>query len=155
MGDSDDGIVARSLDYLFKQVARRSGSDGCRYTLRVSFAEIYNEQIYDLIRFDKKPLQVGRLASPGWCHVHAPYCCSTGSTAHDAGAVGCHRRLPRSRPAEAGVHLAGGCAAGGLLALLHSTLHGAHLHEQTNTSHLREGYPPVEATSCVHRYAKQ
>lgn len=65
MGDSDDGIVARSLDYLFKQVARRSGSDGCRYTLRVSFAEIYNEQIYDLIRFDKKPLQVGRLASPG------------------------------------------------------------------------------------------
>lgn len=59
MGDSDDGIVARSLDYLFKQVARRSGSDGCRYTLRVSFAEIYNEQIYDLIRFDKKPLQVG------------------------------------------------------------------------------------------------
>lgn len=59
MGDSDDGIVARSLDYLFKQAARRSSSDGCRYSLRVSFAEIYNEQIYDLILFDKKPLQVG------------------------------------------------------------------------------------------------
>ena len=68
MGDSDDGIVARSLDYLFKQAARRSGSDGCRYSLRVSFAEIYNEQIYDLIRFDKKPLQVEccKQARAGW-----------------------------------------------------------------------------------------
>ncbi|PRW61495.1 kinesin motor catalytic domain [Chlorella sorokiniana] len=69
MGDSDDGIVARSLDYLFKQAARRSSSDGCRYSLRVSFAEIYNEQIYDLIRFDKKPLQVRWDAAAGF---HAP-----------------------------------------------------------------------------------
>ncbi len=65
MGDSDDGIVARSLDYLFKQAAHRSSSDGCRYSLRVSFAEIYNEQIYDLIRFDKKPLQVQRFWQRG------------------------------------------------------------------------------------------
>lgn len=63
-GDSDDGIVTRSLDYLFRAAVRRAGSDGCRYTLRVSCAEIYNEQIHDLIPLDKKPLQAR--AGRGW-----------------------------------------------------------------------------------------
>ncbi len=60
LGDSDDGIITRSLMYLFEQLAARSGDagDGCRYALRVSFAEIYNEQIYDLICFDRRQLAV-------------------------------------------------------------------------------------------------
>lgn len=61
LGDSDDGIITRSLMYLFEQLAARGGAaagDGCRYSLRVSFAEIYNEQIYDLIRFDRRQLAV-------------------------------------------------------------------------------------------------
>lgn len=96
VGESDKGIVARSLKYLFEQLARRSGAGGpgglacwqrcsslpallcphvaargltafaadcggASYSLRVSFAEIYNEQVYDLIRFDKKQLPVR------WC----------------------------------------------------------------------------------------
>lgn len=63
LGDSDDGIITRSLMYLFEQLAARGGAaagDGCRYSLRVSFAEIYNEQIYDLIRFDRRQLAVRR-----------------------------------------------------------------------------------------------
>lgn len=114
MGDSDDGIVARSLDYLFKQAARRSSSDGCRYSLRVSFAEIYNEQIYDLIRFDKKPLQVGASGGlsagvvlksrPSVCRVQLCMCamhqsCSTHQLtcyARIAGAMGRHSWLPRT-----------------------------------------------------------
>lgn len=43
-GDSDDGIIARSVAYLFEQLAARGVADGCRYELRCSFAEIYNEQ---------------------------------------------------------------------------------------------------------------
>jgi len=43
MGDSDDGIITRSVMYLFEQLAGRSsgaGGDGCQYSLRVSFAEV-------------------------------------------------------------------------------------------------------------------
>lgn len=68
MGDSDDGIITRSLMYLFEQLGSTGGTgrggDGCRYSLRASFAEIYNEQIFDLVRFDKKQLQVGQVACP-------------------------------------------------------------------------------------------
>lgn len=73
MDDSDDGIVTRALKYLFQQLEARSsgagapdgGGDpggGCRYSLRVSVAEIYCEQVYDLIHFDKTPLQVNTRA---------------------------------------------------------------------------------------------
>lgn len=86
MGDSDDGIITRSVMYLFDQLAARNGStagsgaaagagagaaagagagDGCRYSLRVSFAEIYNEQIYDLIRFDRRQLAVSGATTQG------------------------------------------------------------------------------------------
>ena len=68
MGDSDDGIITRSLMYLFEQLGSTGGTgrggDGCRYSLRASFAEIYNEQIFDLVRFDKKQLQVGSSWAP-------------------------------------------------------------------------------------------
>jgi hypothetical protein len=71
MGDSDDGIITRSLMYLFEQLGSTGstgrGGDGCRYSLRASFAEIYNEQIFDLVRFDKKQLQVGSGCCNGWC----------------------------------------------------------------------------------------
>ena len=71
MGDSDDGIITRSLMYLFEQLGSTGGTgrggDGCCYSLRASFAEIYNEQIFDLVRFDKKQLQVGSCCCRGWC----------------------------------------------------------------------------------------
>ena len=141
-GDSDDGIVTRSLDYLFRAAARRAGGDGCRYTLRVSCAEIYNEQIHDLIPLDKKPLQArGLLAWGAWhgaaLHAHSSRAAAGAgaASAHTiawaaanagapsaqllpwcpcapAGAVGRQRRLPRARPAEEGVCHPGGCAAG-------------------------------------------
>ena len=70
MGDSDDGIITRSLMYLYEQLGSTGGTgrggDGCRYSLRASFAEIYNEQIFDLVRFDEKQLQVGSCCRRGW-----------------------------------------------------------------------------------------
>ena len=74
--------------------ARSSGpaADGCRYSIRVSFAEIYNEQIYDLIRFDKRQLAVG-------------YCCDRAGDAsgarpvlHAAARPPTHPLAPRPPP---------------------------------------------------------
>lgn len=59
-GDSDDGIIARSMAYLFEQLAARGAADGCRYNLRCSFAEIYNEQARC-----QGPREVARLSGCG------------------------------------------------------------------------------------------
>lgn len=85
----DEGIVSRSLAYIFKQVearnaavaAERAGegdldsngsngagdspspattitSDGCKYSIRTSYSEIYNEALYDLLCFDQRQLSL-------------------------------------------------------------------------------------------------
>jgi len=94
-GGEDDGIVPRSLAYLFHQLEARNssaaacfetsadgGSDGsagaagpsapadtCRYAVRASYCEIYNEALYDLLRFDQRQLQ---LRWDPACGFHSP-----------------------------------------------------------------------------------
>ncbi len=59
------GHLCRSFLQALDQRRGSAGGDGCRYSLRVSMAEIYMEQVYDLIRFDKKQLQVGPILGCG------------------------------------------------------------------------------------------
>ncbi|KAK9820703.1 hypothetical protein WJX74_009789 [Apatococcus lobatus] len=55
-GDTDDGIVTRAALYLFEQIQRRR--DGYTYSLRASYCEIYNEGLYDLLKFTQQQLPV-------------------------------------------------------------------------------------------------
>ncbi|KAK9804731.1 hypothetical protein WJX72_002675 [[Myrmecia] bisecta] len=55
-GDTDDGIVTRAVLYLFEQIQKRN--NGCKYSLKASYCEIYNEALYDLLRFNKQQLAV-------------------------------------------------------------------------------------------------
>ncbi|KAK9867467.1 hypothetical protein WJX84_002302 [Apatococcus fuscideae] len=55
-GDTDDGIVTRAALYLFEQIGRRR--DGYTYNLRASYCEIYNEGLYDLLKFTQQQLAV-------------------------------------------------------------------------------------------------
>ncbi|GBF90201.1 kif12 type kinesin [Raphidocelis subcapitata] len=53
--DADDGIVTRSVRYLFHQAHTRKDA---KYSLKASYVEIYNEGVYDLVHFNKKSLPV-------------------------------------------------------------------------------------------------
>ena len=45
-----DGLIPRAIDYLYNRTWEHSSSDPrVQYTLRGSFYEIYNEQVYDLL----------------------------------------------------------------------------------------------------------
>ena len=60
-GTSSDGLVPRSIRYLFDCIsrARQGVGDGeTTFSVRASFAEIYNEQVYDLLNLQSGPLQV-------------------------------------------------------------------------------------------------
>ena len=54
-GDADDGLVARSVRYLFHEAAQRRDA---RFSLRASYVEIYNEGVYDLVHFQRRSLPV-------------------------------------------------------------------------------------------------
>ena len=96
--NEDDGIVSRSLSYVFSQIEARNNalsaqsspppppdaggdastsstspaptptaleigtqntvSDGCKYSVRASYSEIYNEALYDLLCFDQRQLSL-------------------------------------------------------------------------------------------------
>lgn len=81
---NDDGIVSRSLAYIYSQLDARNAAlsasdlpagtagtspdptasstillgDGCRYSVRTSYSEIYNEALYDLLCFDQRQLSL-------------------------------------------------------------------------------------------------
>jgi len=75
-GSPYDGLVPRSIRYLFECIDRArqgggggggggsggsgggGGSDDTTFSVRASFAEIYNEQVYDLLNLQSGPLQV-------------------------------------------------------------------------------------------------
>ena len=56
-GSQWDGLIPRSVRYAFEHISKLSGN-GTTYSVRASFAEIYNEQVYDLLNLQSGPLQV-------------------------------------------------------------------------------------------------
>ena len=55
-GSQWDGLIPRSVRYAFERIA--ASQEGTTYSVRASFAEIYNEQVYDLLNLQSGPLQV-------------------------------------------------------------------------------------------------
>ena len=55
-GSQWDGLIPRSVRYAFERIA--ATQEGTTYSVRASFAEIYNEQVYDLLNLQSGPLQV-------------------------------------------------------------------------------------------------
>lgn len=56
-GDGTDGLVPRSMRYLFQQISALPSTVTMR--IRASFYEIYNEVVYDLLtQRNRRPLQV-------------------------------------------------------------------------------------------------
>lgn len=47
--DPDAGLVARAIDALFIRVAAAAAADGLTYAVRAAAAELYNEQLFDLL----------------------------------------------------------------------------------------------------------
>ncbi|BBN16782.1 hypothetical protein MPTK1_7g09250 [Marchantia polymorpha subsp. ruderalis] len=60
MERKEDGLIARSVSYLFESINKRtSNSDQEKiYTMRASYYEVYNEQVNDLLRLDAPPRDV-------------------------------------------------------------------------------------------------
>ncbi|KAL3680266.1 hypothetical protein R1sor_023222 [Riccia sorocarpa] len=60
MEPKEDGLIARSVAYLFDAMDKRnSKSDQEKlYTMRASYYEVYNEQVNDLLRLDAPPREV-------------------------------------------------------------------------------------------------
>lgn len=122
----DEGIVPRSLAYIYKQVEARNAAveaetaaegdmasngsngtsdspspattitgDGCKYSIRTSYSEIYNEALYDLLCFDQRQLSLRWDSVKGF---HAPDLtlqeCATLQDAQEVVACGLrHRRV--------------------------------------------------------------
>merc|ERR1719421_2456353 len=57
-GDQSEGLIPRSMRYVFEEIAAAGDDGAVRYTVRASFCEIYNEQVYDLLNMSQKTLQV-------------------------------------------------------------------------------------------------
>ncbi|KAK9815081.1 hypothetical protein WJX73_007163 [Symbiochloris irregularis] len=67
-GDSDDGIVTRAVMYLYESINKR-GKAAAPVTVKASYCEIYNEALYDLLKFSKQQLSVRWDAQRGF---HCP-----------------------------------------------------------------------------------
>jgi hypothetical protein len=85
------GLIPRAVSHLFARAAAAGAADGLAYTLRASCAELYNEQLYDLLAppardgSGRPPLAVRWDAGAGF---HAPDQTSVAcATAADAAAV--------------------------------------------------------------------
>ncbi|MEW5307173.1 MAG: hypothetical protein WDW36_009583 [Sanguina aurantia] len=63
-GDMNDGIITRSVSYLYSAIAERARES--RTTLSASYLEIYNEGIYDLLNLKAKNLPVKWDAGQGF-----------------------------------------------------------------------------------------
>lgn len=62
--DGTEGLVPRSMRYLFQQISALPSSVTMR--VRASFYEIYNELVYDLLtQRNRRPLQVRGGPGPG------------------------------------------------------------------------------------------
>ncbi|XP_024527288.1 kinesin-like protein KIF17 [Selaginella moellendorffii] len=55
----DDGLIARSVKYLFSAIKLEADRDASKsYTMRASYYEIYNEQVNDLLRLESAPREI-------------------------------------------------------------------------------------------------
>ena len=99
-----NGIIPRSLSYIFEKIKQRMGDDGTitDWTIGASYYEIYNENVYDLLQWDAIALQVKWDPGQGF-HIpelHIQPC----NTVHDVRAVlgiGNRRRKSRSQAMNA------------------------------------------------------
>lgn len=58
-GESRDGIIPRAARYLFEDLLNaREADPSLRFTVRASYCEIYNEQVYDLLNLKSDTLPV-------------------------------------------------------------------------------------------------
>eukprot|EP00948_MAST-09A_sp_MAST-9A-sp1_P001935 g1935.t1 len=57
-GDPHEGLIPRSINYLFNEVKTLSQDRAVTYTIRASYCEIYNEQVFDLLNMNQEPLSV-------------------------------------------------------------------------------------------------
>ena len=44
------GIIPRAMQYIFRHVEQSARK--CKFTVKVSYLELYNEKVFDLLRFD-------------------------------------------------------------------------------------------------------
>lgn len=66
-GQGEEGVVRMAVKEIFQKVQETSLNDGREYLMRVSYLEIYNEQIYDLLAL---PTGTGSSGSASTLHHH-------------------------------------------------------------------------------------
>lgn len=59
-----DGLVPRSAVYIFDRIARRSNDANVSISLRASYTEIYNEQVFCLISSLERSVLIATAAYP-------------------------------------------------------------------------------------------
>lgn len=52
------GIIPRVVNQLFKEIQRQSEAGELKFTVTVSYMEIYNEKVYDLLEFKDSDLPI-------------------------------------------------------------------------------------------------
>eukprot|EP01035_Chromulina_nebulosa_P018842 gene18842-24627_t len=55
---SDAGIIPNAVKDLFTLISMNESSTGLKYQVIVSYYEVYNEQVYDLLETTSKPLSI-------------------------------------------------------------------------------------------------
>jgi len=66
-GQGEEGVVRMAVKEIFQKVQETSLNDGREYLMRVSYLEIYNEQVYDLLAL---PTGTGSSGSASTLHHH-------------------------------------------------------------------------------------